>query len=222
MLARRGASTGWAAGTAEAEAAAGEEGGGRQWQEARYGRGCARRRPRSPPHLQRRCCSPALARMCSWPPPTWRVPTPMWIIASPRGLGQFALQHAPPAPDQAQGRLQPRVGLPMWRARPVWPASINAARAAGWPRLAGAWGSLEACSSAETGLRSASWPKPEPPLLPAQALRGALPARPLSGVRVQGRGRGARAARAAHQRGTQPPTLNPQPSTLNPGPNPQP
>ena len=100
------------------------------------------------------------------------------------------------------------------------------AQAADGPRLAGAWGSLEACSGAETSLRSAAekWQLAEArdTLLPAQALRGALPARPLSGVRVQGRGRGARAARAAHQRGTQASSLNPQPSTLNPSPNPQP
>ena len=95
-------------------------------------------------------------------------------------------------------------------------------QAVDWPRLAGAWGSPRHA-------RSASWPKPAPPLLPTQALRGALPARPLSGVRVQGSGRGARAARGARQRGTQPSTLaltlSPQPSTLSPQPstlNPQP
>ena len=80
------------------------------------------------------------------------------------------------------------------------------AQAADGPRLAGAWGSLEACSGAETSLRSAAekWQLAEArdTLLPAQALRGALPARPLSGVRVQGSGRGARAARGARQRGT--------------------
>eukprot|EP00964_Phaeocystis_antarctica_P147885 scaffold114599_cov67-Phaeocystis_antarctica.AAC.1 len=37
------------------------------------------------------------------------------------------------------------------------------AQAADWPRLAGAWGGLhEACSGAESSLRSAGWPKPEP------------------------------------------------------------
>ena len=125
----------------------------------------------------------------------------------------YDVTHDGPLGREHKGRVekQARYGL-----------GAIAAHAAGGPRLAGAWGSLEACSSAETGLRSASWPKPEPPLLPAQALRGALPARPLSGVRVQGRGRGARAARAAHQRGTQPPTLNPQPPTLNPQPWPKP
>ena len=42
------------------------------------------------------------------------------------------------------------------KTRPVWPAS--AAQAAGWPRLAGAWGSLRqpgACSGAERNLQLA-------------------------------------------------------------------
>ena len=34
--------------------------------------------------------------------------TPLCGRQPPRGLGQFALQHAPPASDQAQGGLQPR------------------------------------------------------------------------------------------------------------------
>jgi hypothetical protein len=37
----------------------------------------------------------------------------------PRGFGQFARQHAPSAPDQAQGRLQPR---PICSGRPAIPA----------------------------------------------------------------------------------------------------
>ena len=32
----------------------------------------------------------------------------MWKTRPPRGLGQLARQHAPPAPDHAQGGLQPR------------------------------------------------------------------------------------------------------------------
>ena len=40
----------------------------------------------------------------------------------PRGFGQFSLQHAPPAPDQAQGGLPPRPALAYWRMRSGWPA----------------------------------------------------------------------------------------------------
>ena len=40
----------------------------------------------------------------------------------PRGFGQFALQHAPPAPDQAQGGLQPRPASANWQICSGWPA----------------------------------------------------------------------------------------------------
>ena len=58
----------------------------------------------------------------------------------------FSLCWVPPNPDTTyiQGEiaeLEQKL-LPMSKARPVWPASISAARAAGWPRLAGARGSL--------------------------------------------------------------------------------
>ena len=87
------------------------------------------------------------------------------------------------------------------KASPLWSAS--AAPSGGWAEAGWSLGQPEACAGAERGpRRSASWPKPAPPLLPTQALRGALPARPLSFVRVPWRGRGARAARGARQRGT--------------------
>ena len=49
----------------------------------------------------------------------------------PRGFGRFALQHAPPAPDQAQGSLQPRpasaslgsIGSYVQTGRRYWPVS---------------------------------------------------------------------------------------------------
>ena len=46
---------------------------------------------------------------------------PMWKPAALR-FGQFALQRAPPAPDQAQGGLQPRSALANWQMWPGWPA----------------------------------------------------------------------------------------------------
>ena len=40
----------------------------------------------------------------------------------PRGFGEFALhRHAPPAPDQAQGGLQPRPVLANWQLFSGWP-----------------------------------------------------------------------------------------------------
>eukprot|EP00964_Phaeocystis_antarctica_P126572 scaffold90248_cov72-Phaeocystis_antarctica.AAC.1 len=54
--------------------------------------------------------------------------------------GAAALLHEPAC---LPGRHRPGGCPPMWKARPVWPASINAARVADWPRLAGAWGRLE-------------------------------------------------------------------------------
>ena len=62
----------------------------------------------------------------------------------------------PPNPDTTYipgeiAELEQRL-LPMSKARPVWPASISAAEAAGWPRLAGARGSLRR----ELALRGAS------------------------------------------------------------------
>ena len=40
----------------------------------------------------------------------------------PRGFGQFALQHAPPASDQAQGGSQPRPASASWQMSSGWPA----------------------------------------------------------------------------------------------------
>ena len=40
---------------------------------------------------------------------------------TPRGFGQFALQHAPPAPDQAQGSPQPRSASANWQMCSGWP-----------------------------------------------------------------------------------------------------
>ena len=64
----------------------------------------------------------------------------------------YDVTHDGPPGREHKGRVekQARYGL-----------GAIAAHAAGGPRLAGAWGSLEACSGAETGLRSASWPKPD-------------------------------------------------------------
>ena len=40
----------------------------------------------------------------------------------PRRRGHSALRHAPPAPEQAQGGLQPRSASANWRVCPAWPA----------------------------------------------------------------------------------------------------
>eukprot|EP00964_Phaeocystis_antarctica_P033663 scaffold19084_cov64-Phaeocystis_antarctica.AAC.6 len=40
----------------------------------------------------------------------------------PGGFGQFALQHAPPAPDQAQGGLNSRPASANWQMLSGWPA----------------------------------------------------------------------------------------------------
>ena len=41
----------------------------------------------------------------------------------PGGLGQPALQHAPPAPDQARGGLQPRPASASWQRCSGWPGT---------------------------------------------------------------------------------------------------
>ena len=58
--------------------------------------------------------------------------------------------------------LNSREHSAMWKTRPAWPASMHAAQAAGWPRLAEARGSL----SSDRGLWRASWSRSEPPWFP--------------------------------------------------------
>ena len=53
--------------------------------------------------------------------------------------------------------------LPMSKARPVSPASINAAHAANWPRLAGARGSLRHGLALKQASGEPAGPKPAPP-----------------------------------------------------------
>ena len=44
----------------------------------------------------------------------------MWTTAAPRGFGRLILLHAPPAPDQAQGGLQPRpASASLGQPRPI-------------------------------------------------------------------------------------------------------
>ena len=48
---------------------------------------------------------------------------PMWKPAALRlPFGQFALQRAPPAPDQAQGGLRPQPALVYWQICSGWSA----------------------------------------------------------------------------------------------------